>query len=180
LRIDLNRQSAQDTGLGSDTLISIECLHGGLKNDVLIGNSANNLLNGDTGNDTLTGGGGQDTLYGGIGNDQLTGGSSADYFRWSAYNAGTDLVTDFNATEGDKLVFVSANFGALPAGAISQTLFVANSQGVATNTSQRWLFNTQTGALKYDRDGSGSSASTTLATLNVRSLRASDILIAAS
>ncbi|MDM9586502.1 immunoglobulin-like domain-containing protein [Pseudomonas asiatica] len=61
-----------------------------------------NLL-GTDGNDILFGGAGDDTLTGGKGNDTLTGGSGADLFIWKAGHTGNDTVTDFKASEGDRL-----------------------------------------------------------------------------
>jgi surface adhesion protein len=61
-----------------------------------------NLL-GTDGNDIIFGGAGDDTLTGGKGNDTLTGGSGADLFVWKAGHTGNDIVTDFKASEGDRL-----------------------------------------------------------------------------
>ncbi|MFC4364365.1 Ig-like domain-containing protein [Simiduia curdlanivorans] len=87
-------------------------LYGGSGDDLLVGEAGDDLLNGGTGNDTLYGGQDQDTLiggegddilFGGRGDDTLTGGNGSDRFMWVAGNAGTDTVTDFNASEGDVL-----------------------------------------------------------------------------
>jgi Ca2+-binding RTX toxin-like protein len=103
--------SAQNTGIGSVTLTSIENLSGGFFNDVLTGGSGANTLAGDEGDDTLSGGSGNDLLLGdgfiapdtgavGLsgpiatfyslgeldGNDTLDGGSGND----SLYGAGGD------------------------------------------------------------------------------------------
>jgi hypothetical protein len=55
------------------------------------------------GADTLTGTTGNDLLQGGQGNDTLTGGDAADIFRFIAGELGSDLITDFDKGEGDKL-----------------------------------------------------------------------------
>ncbi|MFJ4068822.1 beta strand repeat-containing protein, partial [Pseudomonas sp. NPDC089996] len=65
--------------------------------------SGNDTLLGTDGNDILFGGAGNDTLTGGKGNDTLTGGSGADLFVWKAGHTGNDIVTDFKASEGDRL-----------------------------------------------------------------------------
>jgi Ca2+-binding RTX toxin-like protein len=75
------------------------------------GNIGNDTITGGTGSDTLLGGQGDDVIVGGAGNDfisgdrgtdTLTGGSGADTFHGFA-GMGFDVVTDFNAAEGDKV-----------------------------------------------------------------------------
>ncbi|WP_224638955.1 Ig-like domain-containing protein [Vibrio vulnificus] len=61
------------------------------------------VIDGGLGDDTLYGQGGNDTLIGGLGNDILTGGDGADIFKWVDMETARDLVTDFNASQGDKL-----------------------------------------------------------------------------
>jgi Ca2+-binding RTX toxin-like protein len=76
--VDLNILTAQNTGMGSDTLAGIERLVGGSKNDTLTGDAGNNTLEGGLGNDVLSGGAGFDTLIGGRGADQMDGGGDFD------------------------------------------------------------------------------------------------------
>ena len=78
-------------------------LVGGNGNDYLSGNGGNDVLLGGNGNDTLIGGAGNDFLAGGAGADTLTGGAGADTFYATA---GEDTITDFNAAEGDTVVWV--------------------------------------------------------------------------
>ena len=54
------------------------------------------------GRDTLDGGQGDDTLAGGSGNDVLTGGSGGDVFEFG-YHEGSNVITDFNPDEGDRI-----------------------------------------------------------------------------
>jgi len=54
-----------------DTLVSIENLKGGSKDDTLKGNDQVNILEGNGGNDTLLGRKGDDELFGGAGNDRM-------------------------------------------------------------------------------------------------------------
>ncbi|NIE76732.1 type I secretion C-terminal target domain-containing protein, partial [Pantoea sp. Ap-967] len=65
--------------------------------------SGNDTLLGTDGDDIIFGGAGNDTLIGGKGNDTLTGGSGADLFIWKAGHTGNDTITDFKASEGDRL-----------------------------------------------------------------------------
>lgn len=92
--------NSQLTGLGTDTLVSIEAasltggvannffdaslatipvtMLGGDGNDLLIGSAVSDSLSGDNGNDTLIGGLGDDRLVGGAGDDSGSGGSGND------------------------------------------------------------------------------------------------------
>lgn len=88
-----------------------DLLRGGSENDRLFGDGGNDTLHGDAGNDTLYGGNGHDRLFGGAGNDilvggrgndTLTGGAGADIFVF-VQRDGQDIITDFNAAEGDRL-----------------------------------------------------------------------------
>ena len=67
---------------------------------------------GTPGDDVLIGGNDNDVLDGGAGNGVLTGGGGADQFHFAGafsrrdiYGSGGDLVADFNAGEGDRLMF---------------------------------------------------------------------------
>ncbi|MBF0627147.1 MAG: VCBS repeat-containing protein [Magnetococcales bacterium] len=141
----------------------------------------NQTINGTASNETLAGGPGDDILTGGAGNDRLTGGSGADRFKFVRPADKQDTITDFRSTQNDKLLFVSANFGRLTTGALGATRFLASSTGRATAATQRFLFNTSTGILRYDPDGNGSAAALPMVTLNgVTNLTASQILMVAS
>ncbi|ELK2278939.1 type I secretion C-terminal target domain-containing protein [Vibrio vulnificus] len=72
-------------------------------NDIILGHAGNDVLDGGLGDDLLFGGAGSDLLIGGLGNDILTGGDGADIFKWVDMETARDLVTDFNASQGDKL-----------------------------------------------------------------------------
>ena len=56
-----------------------------------------------TGNETVIGGSGSDTIYGKDGDDTLTGGSGSDTFVFKDGDTGSDTITDFNLSEGDKI-----------------------------------------------------------------------------
>ena len=102
-------------GTGDDTIVGMagddtihggdgaDQLRGGDGNDTLYGDAGNNVLWGNAGNDTLTGGSGNDTLSGGDGSDTLTGGTGADTFVFKHGETGSDTITDFSTTDGDKL-----------------------------------------------------------------------------
>ena len=70
--------------------------------DNLIGGSGNDRLTGNDIANAINGGAGNDVIDGGLGTDTLTGGAGADIFAYrNSY--GQDTITDFNATQGDRI-----------------------------------------------------------------------------
>ena len=67
-------------------------LSGSAEHDKILGNRKSNVLSGGKGDDILDGRGGKDVL---------TGGPGADFF---VISSGQDQITDFNPSEGDKIV----------------------------------------------------------------------------
>jgi serralysin len=72
-------------------------------NDTMSGTNGDDVLSGRSGNDILTGGAGNDALTGGSGKDTLTGGLGADRFVFTSLADRGDHITDFNASQGDKI-----------------------------------------------------------------------------
>ena len=70
----------------------------------LKGTNKADSLSGTASTDTVEGGRGNDQLDGGAGNDTLTGGAGADVFILRS-GGGDDVVTDFNAAAGDRIMF---------------------------------------------------------------------------
>ena len=105
--------------------------------------------------DALMGGDGNDQLNGGLGNDKLTGGAGWDVFAFTTKLGRTnvDRVLDFHAE--DDTIFLSAKvFGKIAKGGLSKEAFHIGSK--AHDLDDRIIYNSKTGALSYDRDGSGS------------------------
>ncbi|WP_374289762.1 VWA domain-containing protein [Desulfovibrio desulfuricans] len=73
--------------------------------DTLIGGNGDDILFGQGGADKLDGGAGHDLLVGGSGNDVLTGGDGADVFLFHP-GSGSDIISDYNAAQGDVIVRV--------------------------------------------------------------------------
>jgi serralysin len=122
----------------------------------LIGSNFNDALNGDKANNRINGGAGNDVIKGYAGNDTLTGGSGQDIFVFnSALNAATnvDTVTDFNVT-ADTIHLDNLIFTALANGALAASAFKDLADG-AKDANDRIIYNSGTGALYYDADGSG-------------------------
>lgn len=127
--IDLAGGTATGAMTGTDTLDGIENAVGSAFDDTITGSAVANSLSGGAGNDTLSGLGGidnifgyagDDVLIGGAGNDNLTGGTGADQFRFEggsgvtaldhAASLGTDIINDYNASEGDLFMLSDADF----------------------------------------------------------------------
>ena len=100
-----------DGGEGSDSLQGNEgddTLYGQGGNDELDGGTGNDYLSGGDNNDWLQGGLGHDILLGGRGDDLITGGAGADQFVIDDFSGDFDIFTDFDLTEGDRLVILES------------------------------------------------------------------------
>ncbi|MEH2248574.1 MAG: calcium-binding protein [Nostoc sp.] len=130
-------------------------ISGTIYDDNIVGSKGNDTLNGgNAGNDTILGGAGNDILTGGNGNDTLYGNGGTDTFAFNNYNEGVDIIYDFNAT--NELIQVSANDfgGGLSPGSLSANQFTIGTS--ATTSAQRFIYDSTTGALFFDQDGSAS------------------------
>ena len=76
---------------------------GGNSDDTLVGTASADILLGEEGEDTISGNTGEDIIIGGLDDDILTGGADGDVFVWTQMDNAVDSVTDFDASEGDKL-----------------------------------------------------------------------------
>lgn len=154
--------------------------NGNALDNEIAGNTGNNRLDGKAGDDTLDGGGGNDVLIGGLGNDVLTGGAGDDIFRFDtrlSASSNVDQITDFGG--GDRIQLENAVFNRLRStGTLSDDFFVSGDGAVALDANDHVIYDSSTGALYYDPDGSGSAAMVQFATLTgAPSLSASDILV---
>ncbi|MBS7452932.1 calcium-binding protein [Microvirga sp. 3-52] len=138
-------------------------LYGGAGNDWIAGLAGTDLVHGGDGDDIVGGQEGNDTLSGGYGQDELWGGSGADIFLFdTAVGAGADRLKDFAAAEGDMIRLNHNVFSALGVGLLGSAFKV----GAATSASHHILYNSATGDLSYDVDGSGAAAAVKIAMLN--------------
>jgi len=133
--------------------------------NTITGNNASNVLSGKRGNDTLLGEGGNDRLVGGVGDDILTGGDGADrFYRWRS-GTGVDTITDFQVGE-DLLCFSAKGFGGdlVRGGVLGEEQFSLGTS--ATTESNRFIYDTDTGNLFFDIDGTGDRAQVQIANLS--------------
>ncbi len=136
------------------------------------------LTRGGAGNNTLYGTIAADVMYGGAGADTMTGGLGADVFRYLSSAEGNDSITDFLAGV-DKLQVVGTGFAGLTAGALNAGNFVGGAAAVASSASAQFLYNTATGQLSFDADGTGSGVAVNIVTLvGSPAITAADIVVA--
>ena len=164
---------------GTDTVLSSATLTLGdnLENLVLltgavngIGNSLNNKLCGNAANNILNGLIGDDTLNGGLGNDILSGGAGADYFDFTTeLNATTnkDTIFDFNVVDTIRLENGIMTGLGTTTGVLAVGAFHSGTVNTATEADDRIIYNTSTGALFYDADGTGLTAAVQIATIGI-------------
>ncbi|SUA44037.1 Iron-regulated protein frpC [Neisseria zoodegmatis] len=117
------------------------------------GNEGNNTIMGNGADNTLNGMAGDDRIIGGAGSDTLTGGEGRDVFVFDTELDGSvDTITDFKV--GEDMIELKA------------TIF----DSLTTNTMAEWdqyvKYDSNTGYLTYDKDGSGKGDAIHFATLN--------------
>jgi Ca2+-binding RTX toxin-like protein len=121
-------------------------VHGGYGNDTLYGHDGIDFLYGDGDNDVISGGRGADTL---------AGGSGSDTFVYASALEGGDIITDFTSTDKLDLTELLAANGL---GTLSTAQALSGGY-VKTVTSGNDV------VVSFDKDGAGSQAAVTLATL---------------
>ncbi|WP_095091583.1 CAP domain-containing protein [Mesorhizobium sophorae] len=124
-----------------------------------------------TGNSTaniITGNSGANVINGLLGNDTLSGSTGNDSFLFTtALNASTnvDRITDFSVAD-DTIQVDNAIFAALGGnGTLTADQFVKNTTGLAADGNDHIIYETDTGWLYYDSNGSAAGGSTHFATL---------------
>ncbi len=148
--------------------------------DGLIGTGFGDTLSGDNERNFIDGGKGNDALRGYRGNDVLTGGHGNDSFVFStSLNAtnNVDTISDFTSA-GDRILLEDAVFTtAGPAGILTASAFGLGA--TATTQQQRILYDSASGGLYYDADGSdGAFSAVKFAVLSgTPTLTASDFLV---
>ncbi|HEV2746501.1 MAG TPA: hypothetical protein VGW34_04290 [Allosphingosinicella sp.] len=139
----------------------------------ITGNSGNNLLRGLNGSDNLSGGAGndelrggdsQDVLNGGAGHDVLVGGAGGDRFLFDSFDAdsvdheqGETFLLDVSVFT--EIAPVATNEGRI----IQEDAFVE--AAAAQDAGDRIIYDSTSGRLFYDSDGTGEVAAILFATV---------------
>ena len=163
-----------DAGSGTVAVSNVERVITGAFNDRFTGSTAANLFDGRGGNDTLSGGAGNDTLTGGTGQDFFV-------FENAPTAANVDRVTDF-VSATDKLSLENSVFTAIGTtgnfAAADGRFWAAAGATAGHDAGDRVVYNTSTGSLYYDADGSGSGAAQLIATFQGNpAIAATDITV---
>ena len=140
--------------VGRDTLDGAEHLLGTIHGDRLTGNEEANILLGNGGADTLSGGAGEDR------------------FVYEAFDAEIDTITDFELE--DRLVFSAAALNTdwtldtnlKPIHATTGTYFSSTQHTCSIGTDATFFYETTTGILSFDPDGTGSTSSVAIASMS--------------
>jgi Ca2+-binding RTX toxin-like protein len=177
---DLNRAADFRGGGGNDKLTGSDLadeLRGEEGNDTVNGLAGDDYLDGGPGKDRVLGGLGHDTVNGGYGNDVLYGQTGGDAFMFDA-KLGTartdrkvnfDKVADFNV-KADSFWLDNAVFKKLggkgsedhPA-KLKKAFFTIGDH--AQDKNDYLIYDSKTGVLSYDADGSGAKAAVEFAKL---------------
>ena len=165
----LNGSTGNDLILGNG---GVDKLLGGAGNDSLNGGAGNDTLNGGAGSDQLKGGTGNDSLSGDAGNDTLTGGLGADKFIYNTNAAftttavGVDTITDFNISQTDQIVLDKTTFTSISSAAgtefsvASGEFAKVTSDALAATSAADIVYNTTTGGLFYNQNGTAAGLGT--------------------
>jgi Ca2+-binding RTX toxin-like protein len=128
---------------------------------LLRGEDGNDRMFGNAGIDRLEGGNGDDRLEGGLGNDVLLGGAGFDSFVFGDDAEGNDRIDDWVAAD-DQIQVDGSEFGGGLAAFAEQILpadrLVVGAAPVANQAFGQFLYNTATGQLSWDVDGTGAAA----------------------
>jgi Ca2+-binding RTX toxin-like protein len=153
---------------GNDTITATNSdarsYYGGNGDDILNGGTQNDTLIGGIGIDSISGNEGNDRIVGDLGADTLTGGNGTDVFRFTNPSEGIDTITDFVVVDDTIEISVSGFPGVGGPGTLSAARFAYLGSETALS---RIVYNSGTGALFYDANGSGIGAAVQFAQLSV-------------
>ena len=136
-------------------------------NNIITGNSADNFLNGFNGSDTYIGGLGKDTF---VINRNL---NTIDKIK--DFNVKDDTIYLVNLGESNSFSIASMSKAAK---VLNKDYFRANSDGLAKDSNDFYIYETDTGKLFYDADGNGSGKSKQIALIeNKASLTYADFVV---
>jgi Ca2+-binding RTX toxin-like protein len=170
--VDVSAQNVTISGsIGNDRLVGAtgnNILNGKSGDDILEGGDEKDILRDGRGKDLLLGGNGDDIFCGCFGTDTLTGGNGADVFVLRAkVIAGAspllaDVITDFNAAEGDKIGLM----GGLSRASLVFEVFDSDGDGIADATVVKLGSRSNDGTLAVVLDTVDAMGATTLTDAN--------------
>jgi Ca2+-binding RTX toxin-like protein len=132
----------------------------------LKGNTGDNALKGGAGNDKIYGGDGDDRIAGGTGRDSLVGGNGKDQFLFADKPAATtiDTISDFSVKD-DTITLDDDAFTKIgKVGKLTSDAFHIGTR--AADKEDRIIYDSKSGKLWYDADGTGSSKAIEFAILD--------------
>lgn len=141
------------------------------------GTAANNVMTGTSRGDTIAGYDGNDKLNGMAGSDVLVGGPGQDTFVFNTKPGPTnvDQITDFSVAD-DTISLENAVFTKLAAGKLPGGEFWIGT--AAHDASDRVIYDSNTGILSYDPDGTGPSGLVQIAKLSLAlAMTAADVFV---
>ena len=154
---------------GKDTLIGgdgNDQLDGGYGDDSLTGGNGNDLLYGAGGTDIMSGDAGDDILVAYGSKDQLTGGAGSDkfvFYNWDS-TAMTATVKDFKS--GTDFLDVECWSNSIDDVVVMDSTNFLSGKGMKSSTNDSvFVYDTSTGNLYFDDDGSGSGKGVLIVTL---------------
>ncbi|HET8691053.1 MAG TPA: calcium-binding protein, partial [Steroidobacteraceae bacterium] len=167
---------------GSGTMPGGQHLVGTPNNDSIVGGEGDDTIEGLGGFDTLVGAGGNDVLAGGSGWDTLSGGADEDTFVFTNYGKGmNDRITDF-VSGSDAIQIDPDIFSAIGASgrfsANDPRFHAAPGASAGHDADDRIIYDTSSGTLYYDPDGSGRASQANIGTLQgAPALVGTDLLV---
>ena len=168
--VHLGNGTASGGTAEGDSLSNLEFVQGSRFGDLLTGGGGANQLHGQAGNDTLDGRGGNDSLFGGAGDDVFV-------FSTAPGSGNTDHIRDFVQGE-DQIHLAASVYTALSLGALSAEAFRANTSGLAEDSDDRVIYETDTGLLRYDSNGNAAGGVVTIGRLTAApALSETDFLV---
>lgn len=182
VRVALDGSLIATGDAAGDAFSRVEAIQGSLTSaDHLRGNASNNTISGEGGNDSLEGGLGDDWLLGGAGIDTLDGGAGNDSFLFiEPIDPGTfDTILNFSVADDSIRLSLATFPGITKAGSFAAPGALAIG-AAASEADDRIIYNSATGALSYDADGTGAAAQVQFAQLSAGlSMTNMDFLIVA-
>jgi Ca2+-binding RTX toxin-like protein len=145
--------------------------------DIIEGRGGDDEIGGHGGSDKIDGGDGDDHIHGGEGIDKLTGGLGDDFFVFKEYGkADRDEIKDFDVDGTDTIALDHHVFRIFDRHQTIGTEFYIGPE--ALNKKDHLIYDSTSGNLYYDDDGSGRHKQQLIAVFDDKpTLHASDFLI---